>query len=398
MIVRRAYFDHAATSWPKPPGVVEALVEFQNNCGAAAGRGAYASSLRSSSIVERVRQQLSKLIKAGSPSEIAFVHNGTAALNLALGSFLKPGDHVVTTAAEHNSLLRPLFQLKQQRSIDFTITPVDSLGRVDPKRIEEAMVSSTRLIAVTHASNVTGIVQPLAEISEIVQRRKLHLLVDAAQTIGYLPINVRDFGIDFLAAPGHKGAAGLLGTAFLYASKRVQSELNNPWPGGTGTDSDQLDGPYAWPTGFETGNLNIPAIAAWSQGLTWLEQKHLNEANQLQIQQRARLAEILCRSNLGEIIGSDDAEHSRSSLSFVPVVSMKVRDLACTELAGILDSSFGIEARSGLHCAGAIHRFLGTDRLGGTLRFSLGHTTTDDDFDQLEDACQAIARQSLPST
>ncbi len=382
--MRRVYLDHAATSWPKPPGVVNALVDYQEVCGAAAGRGSYGSAARANQVVLSVRRKLAELIGAASPNDIALLHNGTAALNLALAGTLKPGDHIVTTAIEHNSVLRPLASLRAAKGIEFTIVAADSTGVIDPDKIAKAMTSTTKMVAVSHASNVTGRVQPIEEIAAIVKRSKAWLLVDAAQTLGYLPIDVRSIGIDLLAAPGHKGACGMLGTGLLYASSEIAKQIETPWPGGTGTESERIEGPFEWPSGAESGNANSPALAAWDCGLDWLMSKPIDQRWTETQAMTQRLRDILEKSHLGTIIG-----HTPST-SNVPVVSLAVSRMACSDLAAVLDSSFYIEVRSGMHCAALIHDCIGTKHLGGTLRFSLGHTSTNEDLDALENACREL--------
>ncbi len=385
----RVYFDHAATSWPKPVGIVDAFVNYQVQNGSSSGRGAYSSAQAANKIVKNVRALLAQLIHAGSANDIVLTSNGTAALNLAFAGLLKSGDHVVTTAAEHNSVLRPLRQMQNKGTIDLSIVGVDSMGEVSLESIQKAIQSNTRLVAVTHASNVTGCIQPLEAISEVCIKSGVRLLVDAAQTLGYIPIDVQKLKIDLLAAPGHKGASGLLGTGLLYASPTTATELEVPWPGGTGTESSNLDGPFPWPEGFEAGNLNVPSLASWEAGLKWLNGKDLEVRQKEMNQFRDRLWEILSDSNLGRLLGHRDSDKS------VPVISLACRSPNCSELSALLDSAFQIETRSGLHCAGAIHKYLGTDSLGGTLRFSLGHTTTSQDLVALETACRELKQNGI---
>lgn len=381
--MERVYLDHAATSWPKPPGVLEALVEFQSKIGAAGGRGVYASAQASNAIVSSVRSKLARLINAASPNDIGLTHNGTSALNLALSGLLRRGDHVLTTAAEHNSVLRPLKFLQRERGIELSIVPVDADGAVKASDIYAGLRRDTRLVAVTHASNVTGRIQPIEEIAAFVRNTPAKLLVDAAQTLGYFPIDVRQVGIDLLASPGHKGACGMLGTGLLYAAPETAAEITVPWPGGTGSDSENLDGPFGWPEGAEAGNLNLPALAAWNAGLDWLNSTSIEVRRDQALAMRSRLWSILESGSLGRLLGTDDR-------NCLPVVSVAIESMPCSDLAAILDSSFRIETRSGLHCAGLIHSHLGTRELGGTLRFSLGHTSTDRDLEQLEVAMNAI--------
>ncbi len=387
--MQRVYLDHAATSWPKPPGVVQALVEYQEKCGAAAGRGSYASASLANQVVVGVRRKLAELIGARSPNDIALLHNGTAALNLALAGILQHGDHVVTTAIEHNSVLRPLAALRAEKKIDFSIVPSDRSGAIDPDDVAKAMTPATKMVVVSHASNVTGRIQPIEEIAAIAKRSSAWFLLDAAQTLGYFPIDVRSMGIDLLAAPGHKGACGMLGTGLLYARTEIAQQISTPWPGGTGTESERLEGPFEWPMGVESGNSNLPALAAWDCGLEWLMSKAIDRRWTETQAMTQRMRQILEESNFGTIIG-----HAPSTPN-VPVVSLATSRTACSDMAAVLDSSFRIEVRSGMHCAALIHDCIGTKSLGGTLRFSLGHTSTHQDLDSLENACRELQNSGI---
>ena len=401
-IARRVYLDHAATSWPKMPGVNAAWLEYQEHIGVTAGRGSYRSSIRAETIVEDVRRRLAGLIGAKSPTSIAMVHNGTAALNLAFAGLLKTGDHVVTTAVEHNSVLRPLHLLSKTLGIRLTIVDCDATGWVDPKDLQNALESSTRMVAITHASNVTGRIQSIDAIGEMLKPRDTLLLVDAAQTLGYIPIDVDRVGIDLLAAPGHKGAGGVMGCGMLYADDEVALQLNPPWIGGSGTRSESLEGPSQWPAKAEAGNLNIPAIAAWQAGLKWLDKSSdasLNSRNGTAFlhpvieSHYRRLIAILRQWKNCTVIGHEPSiGHDTGTRDYVPVVSMRcnVSSMTASDLAAILDSSFDIEVRSGLHCAALVHDKLGTLQEGGTVRFSIGHTTTNEDLDRLEMAVQQL--------
>ena len=404
---RRVYLDHAATSWPKMPGVNAAWLDYQERIGVTAGRGSYRSSVSAESIVEDVRRRLARLIGAKSPTSIAMVHNGTAALNLAFAGLLKTGDHVVTTAVEHNSVLRPLHLLSKTLGIRLTIVDCDATGWVDPEDVQNALESSTRMVAITHASNVTGRIQAIDAIGAMLAPRDTLLLVDAAQTLGYIPIDVDRVGIDLLAAPGHKGAGGVMGCGMLYADDEVALQLNPPWIGGSGTRSESLEGPSQWPAKAEAGNLNIPAIAAWQAGLKWLDKSSdasLNSRNGTAFLHSVieshyrRLIAILRQWKNCTVIGHEPGTgHDTGTRDYVPVVSMRcnVSSMTASDLAAILDSSFDIEVRSGLHCAALVHDKLGTLQEGGTVRFSIGHTTTNEDLDRLEMAVQELNRAYL---
>ncbi len=413
---QRVYMDHAATSWPKMPGVNAAWFDYQERVGITAGRGSYRSSVLAQSIVEDVRRRLAGMIGAKSASSIAMVHNGTAALNLAFAGLLKEGDHVVTTAVEHNSVLRPLHLLSKTAGVRLTIVSCDATGWVDPEDVQKALEPNTRMVAITHASNVTGRIQSIDVIGTMLASHETLFLVDAAQTLGYIPIDVERLGIDLLAAPGHKGAGGVMGCGMLYANEDAAFQLNAPWIGGSGTQSESLEGPTEWPAKAEAGNLNIPAIAAWQAGLKWLETSHQESLNSNRktslvhpvIEDNYRLLLAILRqwkncsvighdweaghdTNIG-LRSSTDHKTGRAHHAYVPVISVRSNSpsVSVGDIAAILDSSFDIEVRSGLHCAALIHEKLGTLLEGGTVRFSIGHTTTREDLDHLEIAVQEL--------
>jgi cysteine desulfurase / selenocysteine lyase len=377
VVRQRFYLDHAATSWPKPPGSLAACVEYQTSNGAASGRGVYKSGEAASDIVRSTRQLVAQQIGASEVDEIAFCSNGTQALNAAiLGLLHSPAfrdSHVVTTATEHNSVLRPLQLASKSHGIRWTAVPCDTTGWVDPDDIKRSMTSMTRLVILNHVSNVTGIVQDLAAIASIAKNHDAIFMIDAAQSLGYIPLNMVDQSIGILAAPGHKGAGGMLGTGILYVRKDLQHQMEPIWIGGTGSQSDSIDGPFGWQSGVESGNSNLPSIASLKAGLQWLAMQppsdHLTEWTELLI--RAVLAQPKLK-----LFGPSCVNSQR-----LPILSITSESLSCHEMAMLLDSAVQVEARSGFHCAGMIHDYLGTNETGGTLRLSLGHTSTLQDIE-----------------
>ena len=376
----RIYLDHAATSWPKPTAT-EAMRSFSMECGAAAGRGAYRSAQKATGIVENMRATIAKNINADSANCISFHANGTAALNAAILGLLDPGDHVVTTAADHNSVLRPLHHLEASGKISLTVVPCDAGGMVLTSDIGEAIRPETSLVAVTHASNVTGAVEPLDEIGELLSAHPAMLLCDAAQTFGYTPIDVKSMNVDLLAAPGHKGSLGPLGSAFLYANEPAAQKIRPTIFGGTGSRSESLEMPDSYPAKLEAGNVNVPALAGW---LAAMEQINWTDGWQEGDEFSSRLHSELSQLPGVQIFGAP---------SVLPVVSLSIKGLSPIDVAAILDSEFNIETRAGLHCAGLIHKFLGSEG-EGTLRISAGHSTTHQEIDHVCDAISAIASEA----
>lgn len=382
----RVYLDHAATSWPKSVDVLDAMDRFARDCGAAAGRGGYRSAAESDQIVSRTRRAIATQIGAASADRISLHSNGTAALNAAIHGVVRAGDHVVTTAAEHNSVLRPLHFLQQNHGVELTVIPTDAHGLVDANQLLEAVTSQTRLVAVTHASNVTGAVQPISEIGRVLEPLPTLLLCDAAQTFGLLKIDVGEAGTDLLAAPGHKSSGGPLGTAFLYVSPSAESELIPSIQGGTGSQSESLEMPTKMPTLLEAGNLNVPALAGW---LAALEQVRPEEMDH-----RAGQARILA-SQLHRGLGTIDHVRVFGIPGELPIASLQIEGLAPTDTSAILDAEFGVETRAGMHCAALIHACIGSEP-DGTLRISGGHQTTPREIDSVIEAVRTVVAGLYP--
>ncbi|MCO6458341.1 MAG: aminotransferase class V-fold PLP-dependent enzyme [Pirellulaceae bacterium] len=376
----RIYLDNAATSWPKPETVYQAVERYLRHCGAPAGRGAYREASEVEREVARCRRLLAELIAAEDPRQIVFTCNATDALNLALHGLLRPGDHVVTSVVEHNSVLRPLRFLEQQQGVQVTRVPCDQRGVVDPAAIERAVRPETRLIALIHASNVTGALQPVEQAGQIARRHGCLLLVDAAQTLGHMPVDVQQLGAHLLAAAGHKGLLGPLGLGFLYMAPGVEQVLQSVRQGGTGTHSDQDRQPDSQPDKFESGNLNVPAILGLAAGLEYLRDRGLERLHEHYQRLTARLLDGLRAIAGVRIHGPADPA------SQVGVVSVTVAGYDPRELAGLLDSAFAIQVRAGIQCAPLMHEALGTVHHGGTIRFSVGAFTSEREVDQAVEA------------
>ncbi|MEX2169638.1 MAG: aminotransferase class V-fold PLP-dependent enzyme [Pirellulales bacterium] len=384
----RIYFDNAATSWPKPEAVYRVVDECQRTIGAAAGRGGYRSALEAGRSVERARQKLANLLHAGDTKQIVFASNGTDALNLAIHGLLRPGDHVVTTVCEHNSVLRPLRHAIDTLGCEVDYVSCDSQGVVAAATVQAVLRSNTRLVAIVHASNVTGAIQPIAEVARFVQPHPALLLVDAAQSVGRVPIDLRAMPIDLLAAPGHKGLLGPLGTGFLFVRAGVESQLSPLRQGGTGSRSNEDSQPLLMPDKFESGNLNVPALAGLAAGIDFVQQHGVDSIRHQEEQLTKALIEGL-QDLPGVTVYCPTNSHDR-----VAVVSIAITGYDPHELAAVLDSLHGIECRAGLHCAPRMHQALGTEKLGGTVRFSLGCFTTTEEVETVVEAVGQIAKAS----
>ena len=382
--MQRIYLDHAATTWPKCQPALQAAWDFLQQCGATAGRGSYTSSQTADRWLARARTSLSKLVGGADGNSIAICNSGTHALNAALFGILKTGDHVITTAMEHNSVLRPLRALEKQRGIEVDIVSCDDRGIADLAEAASLVRPSTQLVVVGHASNVTGAVQDIAAWSKLAHSAGARLLVDVSQTLGYIPIDVTQIEIDLLASAGHKGLGALPGTGFLYASSSVRGDMTPILFGGTGRNSEQLDGTI-WPHTVETGNLNMAGVVSLAVAADELNASPNWSTNWRPVIDQ--LLEGLQKLPGLRLIGHDN---DATSSSIVPLVSLIAEHWDVHDLASVLDTSFRVEARAGLHCAALVHQSIGTSSTGGTLRLSAGHATTHSEITVALQALQEI--------
>jgi cysteine desulfurase family protein len=381
----RIYLDNSATSWPKPEPVYQAVDQFQRTVGASAGRGAYRDAVEAQRTIAAARREMAALLGAGDPDRIIFGGNGSDALNLAIHGVLRPGDHVVASVCDHNSVLRPLAEQCRSGDVSVTYVGCDGAGLVDPADVRAALRPNTRLVVVTHSSNVTGAVQPLAEIAAIAKSAGALVLVDAAQSAGHLRIDADAWGIDLLAASGHKGLLGPSGTGLLYVAPGVEKQLRPTRQGGTGVESELDRMPDEMPARYEAGSLNAAGLAGLAAAGEFLRARTIAAIASHEAEITARLCEAL-RSLASVRVYGPATGQPRG-----PVVSFSVEGYDPQEFAAALDAAFGVQCRAGLHCAPLMHKALGTDKLGGLVRVSPGWSTTVADADQAIEAIAAIA-------
>ncbi len=386
----RIYLDNAATSWPKPEAVCDAADHYLRQLGAPSGRSGYREALESNRIIERTRTQVARLMGAPEPSQVVFTASGTDSLNMAIRGIVRPGDHVVTTVCDHNSVLRPLRALGEWDDVSVSYVPCDELGRISAEDVRQALRPETRLVAIVHASNVTGALQPVEQIGSVVhQHSKALLLVDAAQSLGYVPIDVVQMQIDLLAAPGHKGLLGPLGTGVLYIRSGVEKQLRPLRLGGTGTQSDEDRQPESMPEKYEPGNHNLPGLAGLTEGLQWIQERGVEQIQS----HHSRLTQQLL-DGLNQIPGVF-VHGPKSTENRTSVVSFTLDGYDPQDVSAVLEASYGIQCRAGLHCAPRMHAALGTLEDGGTVRMSLGWTTTTEEIETAVAAVAAIAIVSV---
>jgi cysteine desulfurase/selenocysteine lyase len=387
----RLYLDNAATSFPKPESVYKAVEDCLRNVGSAHGRSGTRGAMTVQSLVERARSGVARLLGASRPDRVVFTAGGTDGLNLVLRGLLRPGDHVVAGSVEHNSVLRPLRALEAV-GVRLSLVPPRCGVVLDENDFRAAMRPDTRLVVVQHASNVTGERQPVEKIANLAHAAGALVLVDAAQTVGSMPLDVRALGCDFLAAPAHKGLLAPLGTGFVWFGDGMEERVESLRQGGTGTASELETQPSTMPDKYEAGNPNGPGLAGLAAAVAWLEQTGVDI---VAVREREAVARFR-----DELAGEPGVELFRSHSSNegpddgVGVVSLRIAGYDPRDAAMILDESFEIDTRPGLHCAPGAHRALGTDRGGGTVRFSFGPFTTPADAERAADAVRQIARSA----
>lgn len=380
----RIYLDNAATSWPKPESVYHAVDQTQRNVGVSAARGGYSSSALAGKVIKQTRQSVGSLIGAKDARQVALTSGCTDSLSTAIFGFLKQGDHAITTAADHNSVVRPLMHLRDTGVIELTIVGCDGDGLVQASAVADAITPQTALVAVTHASNVLGTIQPVEEIGEICASKKVAFLLDAAQTLGHMPVDVQTIGCQFLACAGHKGLLGPLGTGILYVCPTVTDRLTPLRFGGTGSERVDQGQPTTMPTMLESGSLNVPAIAGLGAGIDFLG----SAEGQAGIARNQSLTEKMI-SALDKMAGVQ-LFGPESDVGRMPVIAFSVDGYDSATIAGILDSSFQIQTRAGFHCSPLLHRALGTDA-DGLVRISIGHFNTAEEIDIAVGAVGEIA-------
>jgi cysteine desulfurase family protein len=369
------YFDNAATTWPKPSAVADAMVHFLKEVGANPGRAAHRRAIESGRIVYDAREAVAELFKVPNPLRIVFGANVTEALNLALRGYLRPGDHVITSGMEHNSVMRPLRELERQPErgsggVDLTVVRCSPEGFLDPADVEAAIQPNTVMIVLNHASNVVGTLLPVADVGRIAREHDLLLLVDAAQTGGAYPVDVQADRVDLLAFTGHKSLYGPMGTGGLIIGERVDVERLRPlkW-GGTGSNSELEEQPDFLPDMCESGTPNPVGLAGLAAGVRWVLDQGVESIRDHEVAMTQRLIDGLRQIDAVTVYGGLDADRQTATVSF------NVSRMAPSQVGLRLDEEYGIMCRVGLHCAPAAHKTIGTFP-DGTVRFGLSAFNT----------------------
>ena len=374
------YLDSSATSFLKPPQVAEAVFRSFNTIGNA-GRGAHAPTLNASRLIYDTREKLAALFGTPDPSRIAFTCNATEALNIAIHGAIHPGEHVITTACEHNSVLRPLY-LKEKEGTELTMIPADKKGRIRYDLLESSVKSNTSAIVLTHASNLSGNVTDLAFVSNFAKKHGLLLIVDASQTAGSLPINVVKMGIDILCFTGHKGLFGPQGTGGLYVREGLT--LSPLKSGGSGVHSFDKQHPTDMPTALEAGTLNGHGIAGLNAGLDYILSTGVKNIHAKEISLARRFVNGISDISDLKLYGDIDAPLR------TPIISLNIGNMSSASVSDILWEDYEICVRAGAHCAPLMHKTFGTEKQGA-VRFSFSCFNTETEIDTAIRAMHEIA-------
>ena len=376
------YLDNAASTWPKPPAVKDMMAEAIEDYAANPGRGGHTLAMKASKTVFRTRVQLSRLFGIQNPNNLFFYLNATQALNQAIKGFLKPGDHVISSSVEHNSVRRPIEFMRKTSQVEAAFIEPRDDHHFYVEDFSKAIRPNTRLLVVSHASNLTGVILPVAELGKLAKERGITFLVDASQSAGVLPIHVEEMHIDMLAFPGHKGLYGPQGTGGLYVHNDI--DLVPLIHGGTGSQSEAIEQPTTRPDRYESGTVNTVGLAGLQAGVSFVMEKGVENIRQhewdLVKQTIAQLQEIP-----GVQVYGPGIETER-----VGVVAFNVGEVDASEVSFILDQQYGIATRSGYHCTPLGHQTAGTEQRGA-VRASFGIFNSSKDVKALIDAVKEIS-------
>jgi len=377
------YLDNGATSFPKPTEVYDFMDQFYRKLGVNPGRSGYDLCLETGELVEGTRKELTEFFNGTDPNRLCFSYNSTDALNLIIFGLLAEGDHAITTNLEHNSVLRPLYHLYRDKNLEVDYIPFDARGFVDPEDFPKKFKKNTRLVIVSHASNVIGTVQPVKEIGRLCRENGILFAIDASQSAGKIPIDMEAMNIDIVAFTGHKSLLGPTGIGGLYVREGI--EIKHTRAGGTGVRSAVRTHLDEYPYRLEYGTLNTLGVAGLHAGLKWILEKGMHNIHE----QEMRLTAML-RDGLKDVDGVKP--YCQDSLdNHISIFLFNVEGLEALNTGTILDVDYNIASRTGLHCAPLVHQQLGTDTIHGAVRFGIGPFNTDDHIAAAVQAVKDIA-------
>ena len=377
------YLDNASTSFPKPKAVSDSIYNFLTNVGGNAGRSNHSNALESNRSIYNTRETIARFFNFDKLENVIFTNNITSSLNILLNGILKKGDHVITSSLEHNSVIRPLWNLKEKNIIDLSLIKCDKSGIIDVENFRSLIKENTKVVILTHASNVIGTIQPIKDIGNICKKEGIFFILDSAQSAGVLPIDFKEFNLSALAFTGHKSLLGPQGIGGFIINDKLNDICSPLILGGTGSLSHSLIQPDFLPDKFESGTLNIPGIIGLQEGIKFIQNEGLNSIYEHNSFLRQYLINELSNIKNYSLYGDLSPDKGTSCLS----ISHKKLDVS--ELSFILDSDFGIKNRSGLHCSPLAHETIGTNP-EGTVRLSIGYFNTLDEIKYTIDSLNKI--------
>jgi cysteine desulfurase family protein len=377
------YLDNAATSFPKPEVVYAFMDQFYRKFGVNPGRSGFDLCIEAGDILEGTRKSLASFFGGSDPNRLVFSYNSTDALNIAIFGLLQKGDHAISTTLEHNSVLRPLYHLSEDEGVEVDYVPFDARGFVDPDEFKNRFRENTGLVVVNHASNVIGTVQPVREIGRLCKERGVPFLIDASQTAGKIPIDIRELNVDMVAFTGHKSLLGPTGIGGLYVGDGV--EIRHTRAGGTGVRSAVRRHLEEYPYRLEYGTTNVLGVAGLRAGLGWLQEKGLDSIHDHEMSLVTRL-----RDGLREVEGV--VSYCQDDLTdHIAVYVFNVEGIEASNTGTMLDVDHSIACRTGLHCAPLVHEGIGTTEIHGAVRFGIGPFNTEEQIDVAIGAVQEVA-------
>ncbi|WP_373600158.1 aminotransferase class V-fold PLP-dependent enzyme [Paraclostridium bifermentans] len=377
------YLDNAATTFPKPKQVYDAVLDCMENYGANPGRAGHKLAMRAGREIYDCRENIAKLLNISNPMNIVFTHNATDSLNLAIKGVVKSGDHIITTSIEHNSVIRPIKAL-EEKGIENTIVKCDEYGQLNTEDIKKAIKPNTKLIVTTHASNVCGTLVDIETVGNIAKENNILYLVDASQTLGVYDVDVQKINVDMVAAPGHKCLLGPQGTGILYIREGLALDILKE--GGTGSNSEELFQPNMMPDRYESGTHNTPGIAGLNAGVNFVIETGIDKIRKHEEELCSYMLERLSEVPNIKIYGPLDSKKRAA------VISVNIGNIDSGEVTFMLDDVYGIATRSGIHCSPLAHETLGT-LIQGTIRFSFGYFNTKEEVDKSIEALKEIEKE-----
>lgn len=377
------YLDNASTSFPKPKEVLDSINNFMINLGGNSGRGSSSSSLKSSHVTYNCREAVAQFFNFNKSENVIFTNNITSSLNILLNSIVQEGWHVITSTMEHNSVLRPLFKLKEERNIELTVVQADNNGFVAAADIDNAIKDNTKLVILSQASNVTGNIQPLKEIGELCRKKSIYFIIDTAQSAGGINVDFKELNCNALAFTGHKGLLGPQGIGGFIIDDDLNDIAKPVFVGGTGSMSYSLVQPDFLPDKFESGTLNTPGIAGLYSAINYINKETINAIHTKEMYLSRLLLDDLNNMDYVTLYGPN------TTINRLSTFSINLNDMNSNEFSYYLDSKYNIITRTGLHCAPLAHKTIGTENMG-TVRISIGYFNTVEDIKSLIDAIYHI--------